>query len=222
MGADHYQVNQRVVAVPWPSVHGNGTWQQYIVVDEKVWRSRRHGCPVTLPPDSDQMCSLSTCMTVSSPEASRGLIAVSGGVLVAQARLSFATAFASRITPSPSLDAVPSIPTAEAWAASKPVAGATGGPGCRGRRGGVASVLQPHDRHRHRRRASCSLLNCDEGVRAELQFHSPVPRHERRHGTPDPGRSPSPASLPAFCSALDLCLRRLLPWRKVNTPSGSI
>ncbi len=35
-GASRFHVDQRVVAAPWPSNEGNGTWQQYVVVEEKV------------------------------------------------------------------------------------------------------------------------------------------------------------------------------------------
>ena len=35
-GASRFQVDQRVVAAPWPSNEGNGTWQQYVVVEEQV------------------------------------------------------------------------------------------------------------------------------------------------------------------------------------------
>ena len=46
-GASHFHVKQRVVATPWPSDDGNGTWQQYVVVEEKVWRTvGGHPCAV--------------------------------------------------------------------------------------------------------------------------------------------------------------------------------
>ncbi len=35
-GASRFHVDQRVVAAPWPSNEGNGTWQQYVVVEEEV------------------------------------------------------------------------------------------------------------------------------------------------------------------------------------------
>ena len=35
-GASRFRVDQRVVAAPWPSSVGNGTWQQYVVVAEGV------------------------------------------------------------------------------------------------------------------------------------------------------------------------------------------
>lgn len=35
-GATCFRVDQRVVAAPWPSNVGNGTWQQYVAVKEEV------------------------------------------------------------------------------------------------------------------------------------------------------------------------------------------
>ena len=35
-GATKFQKGQRVVAAPWPTLKGHGTWQQYVVVDENV------------------------------------------------------------------------------------------------------------------------------------------------------------------------------------------
>ena len=35
-GTSRFHVDQRVVAAPWPSNEGNGTWQQYVVVEEEV------------------------------------------------------------------------------------------------------------------------------------------------------------------------------------------
>lgn len=35
-GASRFRVDQRVVAAPWPSNVGNGTWQQYVAVKEEV------------------------------------------------------------------------------------------------------------------------------------------------------------------------------------------
>ena len=35
-GAGRFSKGQRVVAVPWPAEVGDGTWQQYVAVDETV------------------------------------------------------------------------------------------------------------------------------------------------------------------------------------------
>ena len=35
-GASRFRMDQRVVAAPWPSNVGNGTWQQYVAVKEEV------------------------------------------------------------------------------------------------------------------------------------------------------------------------------------------